>query len=162
MIINAEIQVKLESEIKYVGKDDAVLPAKYISLRAPTTRSLKYIAPIKQIVTRCLTEQSFAHSAKDIQELRDQQDTVEKDDDDDDDDDFDGSMIIVMIAASKDVDYGKFLDQFITVLKNPDLASIEGEVKLNSSFIDQLSFNELELLAGEYIGNFILPSLQKD
>ena len=154
-MVKNDFNFKLKSEVKYTGKDGSVLTAGFIRLCAPTVRSLSVVAPIKQTFMRCIMDTTNGISKEELERISNApipDEPVSKKD-------MEGGMIITMVTANPNISYEKFLTDFIAILKTPSIAQIEGEMPIKDSFLDQLPLSELEGMVGEYIANFIAPSV---
>ena len=155
-MVTSQTSFTLTAQIKYPGKDGHVEAARNIVLFAPTVRSMKAVAPIKQMFMQAIISSLDAlEGLGEIAEKQEIKNTVEKKEKDKG---LDGESICQMLCLSEKIKYDEFLTKFIDILLNPALALIDGEVQLTGSFLDQLPMDELEGLVGEYLANFIAPS----
>ena len=157
-MIRNEFNFDLKTEISYVGKDNQkVDSAQFITLRAPTVRQLRLAAPLTQALTQCIIEQQQNLTNDDRENIGSSlENTIVEDDDGDDKEAF---MLAMMIASSKTVDYGKALEDFVKLLKLPEIALIDGETQIKDSFLDRVPLRVIEDAFAQYIANFIAPSL---
>lgn len=144
-------------KLNYTKAGEAtVLEAKNIILYAPHVRSLKTVAPLKQEFIRAIMSQSATVQSPEmqqlVQEVHDKNEVGEKEG-------LKASEIMTIIGASKETDLTSFLEQFMKVLKDPQLARIDGEEDIKDSFLTKLPVEVLENIAGEYLANFIAPSV---
>ena len=156
-MLKSQVNYQLESVIKYPASDGIVNEAKFIALYPPTVRSLKDIAPIKQMFMRVMmnmgstgltdAEREAVETARTSSSTKVEVNEAE--------------MFCQAMAASEE-DYTLFLNKFQQVLLNTSVAKIDGEQPVTDSFMHQLQLHELEALAGEYLSNFIAPSAMKD
>lgn len=74
-------------------------------------------------------------------------------------DDLNGSDVIEVLAMSTAVDLPDVLEVGKRLLLAPNIAKVEGEVKLTSALMDRLDQEDFENMLGEYMANFTLASV---
>ena len=136
-------------EITYPTKDGIVDSAKSINLYSPTGRSVKLIAPIKQMFNRAM----FALTRIPRDQLEQSANETDASND------TDSGALINLLSMSEEIDYEQFILKFMTLIKDTSIARIDGEMPVTQSFIDKMPFELVEALAGEYLTNFIAPSV---
>ncbi len=138
--IKTEFRYQLSTPLKYHYRGDEV-EAAFIVLSAPTSRHMKECSKIKQAFMRAIPDSDADATGEggDMSKVT-------------------GHEIMAMIAASDKVELGHVLDT-AKKLFTSGLAMIEGETRLTSHLVDEMSLDDFELMTGEYIANFTLPSL---
>ncbi len=163
MKVNPEIAHQMQTTLEYPDKLGQQCTAKFIMLYAPTTRNVRKVATVKQLLMRSITEQTEKYSPEQIDDFKLQQSAIpqsdKKEKESQESTDEEVSMMMAMVSASNNVDYGDFIQAMINVLKSPDMARIDGDTALTESFIDKIPVGELEVIAGKYLVNFISPSV---
>ncbi len=136
-----EVIYNLKTPFNYAYKGDK-RDAGFITLKAPTVSNIGYISKLKQGFMRAIRSQSqsSATSSGDASA-----------------DDLTGEMIIMMLQMS-DVDYSEYMTIGKCIFVDSDIALIDGELKFNKDLINRLSVDDLELMIGEYLKDFILTS----
>ncbi len=171
MVLN-EFAVPLETKINYPpAKGGPAQDARNITLYAPSVRSLRIVAPVKQAFMKAMMSsagdnelsedekkkvKAARKKRKDSKKAKKTANTVPKNEPGEDA--MDAETILTVIMASNDIDYADFLESVVEILKTFELARIDGEAQVTDSFLDQLPLEELENIAGEYLANFITPS----
>ena len=171
-MVSNQFVVPLVMKINYPSaKDGQAIDARNITLYAPSVRSLRIVAPVKQAFMKAmmsnagdtqLTEdekkkvKAARAERKKAKKAKKTPNTVPKKEPEDDA--MDAETILTIMMASSDIDYADCLACVIEILKAEELALIDGEARVTDSFLDQLPLEELENIAGEYLANFITPS----
>ena len=138
-----EVNYELQNPFKYAFKGDQV-DASFITLYAPTYKSMENFLPIKQAFTSAVTELSASDLAK-----------AEKDSDESQDIDA-KAVIQVLYAWSGDM-HKVFLHA--EKLFRGGAAKVEGETSFTAPMLDKMDLVDVEGLIGTYIANFIAKSL---
>ena len=145
----SEVDYELKVSFKYAhpdGESDANL----IRMYPPKLKNIKHIAPLKQAFMQAVVEVSRqSNSTSDSSSV-----------DSDKEDTRTGSDVIAAIEASN-VDMGKMLEQFQTLILRSDLFKIDGEVKITDVLLSRISIEDFYEMLGEYMINFIVASLIK-
>lgn len=113
-----------------------------LTLAAPSVKARKKSAKLKQGVMRAVSSlQGNADTQSDKKGKED----------------IKGEEILALIQMS-DIDYGEYIDTFIDLLCK-GVCKIEDKVEITSNIAEDISFEDMEKLMGEYLVNFILGSL---
>lgn len=128
------------------GKE--VVTAQFITLTAPSKKNMEHFVPIKQAVTAAIHEISEKSTSATVEE---------KEDSGEDEQSFSGDQIMGAMYAWSGNLYKVFLHAE-QLFKN-NTALVDGETKLIPALQDKMSTEDSEGLLGEYIANFIVPSL---
>jgi len=138
--VQKAISVDLSQPIEY-AKGGELEAGTFITMDPPSSRNMTECAALKQAFFRALPKDG----------------TVETDDTDSNSAEITGEAIMTLITMSKDVELGTVL-LLAKELLTSGVAKVEGEVKLTKPLFDNLSQDDVELLVGEYMANFILAS----
>lgn len=137
-----DYNLKMGFEYHHKGQ---LTTAKFITLRAPTSRNSDECGALKQAFYR----------------------SVPKDVDPDDkakakaeDRVIEGSDIVMALAASSEVEFSDVL-RTAKKLFTSGVAMVEGETKMTMPMLDEMSQDDLEGMLGEYLVNFTLASSLK-
>lgn len=147
-----EIRYELKKSFEYAFKGDQ-REAEFITLSAPNFKQLDKMAPIKQAFTQAAKE-SFSGMSKDDLDKH-KEDKLE--DDDDDEEALTGSQVITMLYGST-AKMERVLLQAEQLFKS-GVAMVDGESKLTTPLMEKMSGDDFEGMLGEYLANFIVPSL---
>jgi hypothetical protein len=138
-----EVIYELTGPFDYAHKGEQHT-ASFITLAAPTSRNMKECAQLKQAFFRALPKERPT-------------DTPEKEQDET----IDGDAIMILIAMSHDVELASVLCT-ARELFSSGVGLVDGEEKLTKLLLDKVSQDDLEVMTGKYLANFILASaLQK-
>lgn len=139
-----EFDFPLTQDFSYSHKGDQV-DARFIKLTAPTSRHSKECAALKQAFFRA--QNSFVAQARES----DAEPSGEK---------ITGDDVIMMMAASKDVDLPDVFDVARKLFTSGTIAVVDGEpgCRLTSALVDKMSQEDFEVMLGEYLVNFTLAS----
>ncbi len=148
--MKTEFNYPLKVPFDYITKLGDKEQATFITVSAPTAKSVSMIAPLKQAMTM---------ASLGMQERYKDQEVVEVSDDGEGLDSLDGESIVAMIEASG-ADMEKLVLHFSELFTKSKLFTVEGEgdVRLTSPLIDLMSINDFYGLAGEFLKNFIIAS----
>ena len=134
------MQYDLKTPFEY-GVKGEVVTAQFITLKAPNFNQFVLAAPIKQAFIKAATEINTdgAESAGDTSGEIDAQAAMQ-------------------LMATWSGDLGELLKKAAKLFVS-GVAKIDGEAKLTDALISKMSGDDFEALLGEYIANFIYPSL---
>ena len=136
-----EFNYVLKTKFGYANKGESA-QAEFITLTAPTSRTTRECAALKQAFFRATSEQESTTTVSNAEV----------------DIDIDGSDIMALLAISKSVDLPDVMDIGKKLFQMPGIAQIDGETKLGNTHIDRMSVDDFEAMLGEYLINFILAS----
>lgn len=139
-----QVIYELKKPFEYATKGEKV-SANFIELTGPTFRQLDKVAPIKQAFMTAITDMSSV--AKNASESTSEEPGT-----------ITGAMAVQVLYASKQ-DVSKVILHAEQLFKS-GAAMVNGEEKLTTPLMEQMSGDDFEGLLGEYIANFILPSLE--
>jgi len=137
---------ELKTPFTYASKGEQV-DAGFITLLEPAYKTMAHFVPIKQAFTSAIQE--LAESG--LGAKNEQSTDSEKDGD------IDGSQVIgIMYGWS-----GEMSSVFLHAeqLFKSGAALVDGERVLTSEMIGKMAWSDIEAMLGEYIANFIVPSL---
>lgn len=140
--IKTEFQYVPKVPFKYSLKGEMV-NVKFITLTAPTSKTTRECAALKQAFYRAMGEREKEISGES---------------DDSIDADIDGSDVMSLLAMSKDVDLPDVMDIGKKLFQMPGIALVDGETKLGNEVFGRISVDDFEDMLGEYMINFILAS----
>lgn len=135
---------ELKNSFSYAYKGETQ-EAGFITLYAPTFKQMSRVAPIKQAFTSA------------IEEVTKSLDSVDGGNDSGEPDQITGAQIMQLMYRWSGKMAGVFLDA--QELFKSGAALIDGETKLTIPLMEKMSMVDFEGLVGEYIANFIAPSL---
>ena len=159
-MVKSEFAFALPEGVKltYTRAGEAsIAEARNILLFAPNVRSLQTVAPLKQSFIRAVMSQNSKMDKEQLKELlalKAQMDTEV-----DTKENLKADELMAMIAGSSEIDFTKFLESFVKVLKDPQIALIDGEATITDAFLSKMPLTVLETITGEYLANFIAPSV---
>jgi len=138
-----EKDVPLEDtfEYSYKGSSEA---ASFIKILAPSAKNLVHCADLKQ---------AFYRATKDAQSDAEASGSESKEK-------ITGSDIIGLMYGSEHVEMSKVFLHAKELLTS-GVCLVDGEAKLTKPLFDEMSQDDLEVLLGEYLVNFILRSALK-
>lgn len=140
-----EFNFEVTSEITCKTKAGDQTQVEVIVLLAPSTKNTNECAALKQAFFQASKEHRDSGAKTDRETKGDKEETI------------DGDDILKMIAMSS-VDYPQVLATARKLLTTGGVALVEGETKLTSHQLDQMSDEEFEQMVGDYLANFILAS----
>ena len=140
-----------QPEIKYVlttpftySHKGGLQEASFVELTSPTSRHSKECGALKQAFFRAQNSLQVSKGARQGVEIPDEK--------------INGEDVVMMLAASKDVDLPEVFD-VARKLFTGGVALLDGETKLTVGVIDRMSQDDFEAMLGEYLVNFTLASL---
>jgi hypothetical protein len=139
-----EFEYILKTKFGYASKGETA-EATFITLFAPTSKTTRQCAALKQAFFRAMGEQEGGGGEEQT----------------DSSFDIEGSDVMALLAMSKNVDLPDVIDISKQLFKMPGIALVDGETKLGESLIDRMSVDDIEDMLGEYMINFILASSLK-
>ena len=142
-----EFQFDLDEPFNYAYKGEQ-RSATFIILKAPSTRNRSFQADLKQAFYRAIP--------KDESSREDYEGALDKDSKDE----LTGEQIMAMISMSRDVSLNNVMI-IATELFISGVALVDGEEKLTKPLVNEMGFDDLERMTGEYMATFILASLLK-
>jgi hypothetical protein len=140
----SEVRYELKTPFGYAYKGDTE-QASFITLQAPTYKSLAHVSPIKQAFTAAIAEVSEGVEQSDAEANAD------------DSSDITGAAVLQLMYRWSGDMYKIHL--YAAELFKSGAALIDGETALKAASLDKMSSDDFEGLVGDYIANFIAPSL---
>lgn len=141
------IDFSLTSPIEYMYNGE-VVEGQFITLMPPTSKNITECADLKQAFFRALPKDTG-----DTEE-------VTEEDKKNSEGELNGEAIMGLIAMSNNVDLSKVLLTARELFAS-GIAKIDGETRVNKPMLNNMSLDDLEAMAGEYLVNFILASALK-
>tara|TARA_R110000851_G_scaffold197793_1_gene348891 strand:- start:115 stop:549 length:435 start_codon:yes stop_codon:yes gene_type:complete len=139
----SEITVELKNPFEYSYKGDMV-EAQFIVMPEPGFKELDKIAPIKQAFVAAVND--LASEASEPSAEAPEGDTES----------ITGPQIMALMYRSK----GNMSQVFLYAQELfKSVALVDGEQKLTVPIMEKMSVSDFERLLGEYLANFIAPSL---
>jgi hypothetical protein len=139
-MIKTEFEFNLTSPVEYHKGGDSI-PCHILVLHAPSYKNRKYTTKLKQ---------SFMRAIKDMQKTNEPVAAQEQSND------IDGVGVAGLLLMS-DVDLNECYEDFKMILLHGG-AFVEPDIPMTDLHFNQLMDDDLELLLGEYIANFLIPS----
>ncbi len=140
----AEHTYTLKTPIRY-AREGEMVDGSFVTMTAPTFREIDKVAPIKQAFMAAISEVSSGVevTAEDAAAA--------------DASKIDGKQVIQLLYSSK----GSVADimRHAEKLMRSGVFLLEGEKEFTSPLLDKMSLEDFEGLVGDYIANFIMPSL---
>lgn len=140
----SEFNYELKKPFSYAAKGEMV-EAHFITVTAPSYKQMTNAAPIKQAFMTAITEVA----EKEITKHAD----VEKSDDES----VTGEQVLQLLYSSSSEITKVFL--YAEQLFKSGAALVDGDQKLTSELMQKMDMTDFESLVGDYIANFIAPSL---
>ncbi len=142
-----EIIHELIKSIEYTPKNSGEkVKAQFISLKEPSVKQLSACATLKQAFMRVIAKQQGDSDGSDDEPVDDDSSPME-------------SNIINALYAS-DTDITVILLSAKELFR--DVGLIDGEKKLTVPMLDEMCIEDIEMMTGKYMANFILASVLKD
>jgi hypothetical protein len=136
-----EARYELKHPFQYAYKGN-METASFVVMSAPTYRQIDAIAPLKQAIMQAASDvadgSTQPESASEPTEIT-------------------GAMIIGVLYQSKN-DMAKIMQQAATLLKS-GVCLIDGSEPFANGTLNKLDMVDFEGIVGEYLANFIMPSL---
>lgn len=140
----AEHTYELKSPIQYARKGEMV-DGSFVTMTAPTFREVDKVAPIKQAFMAALSDVSDGTEA--TPEEKEAAEGVE----------ITGKEIMQLLYRAK-ASVADIMRHAEKLLRS-GVFRLDGEEKFTSPLLDKMSLEDFEGLVGDYIANFIMPSL---
>ena len=143
---NTEVVHELIKPFKYTPKDSGdQVDAQFIQLNEPSVKQLKSCATLKQAFMRVIAKESGGTD-----------DAVENTETDD----VPMENRIINALYASDTDINIVLLSAKELFK--DVALVDGERKMTVPMLDSMAMEDIEMMTGKYMANFILASVLKD
>ncbi len=140
----------LKESFNYATSGGESTDATFLTLKAPSFYQIDKMYPIKQ---------SFCIAMMGMLDLSiDKVEDEDKDEDKDEQKDLSAKSGMQLLCSSKHVDMVKVTAQAMQFFTS-GVVLVEGEVKLTKGMWLKFSVDDFEGLLGEYLANFIAPSL---
>ena len=150
-MLKKEFDFVLQDTLIYSHDGKAGITAKRLLLRAPNTRLLSLASKLSSTVMTALIK--AREGFKDSDNTNKSQDAS----------DIDGASIYMLISGSVD---SKRMEEFINTFQELILADniclIDGKEPITSDLFNALDSRETLRLLGDYIANFLLPSIMSN
>lgn len=140
-----EFIFKLTNQIQFHKGGDVVYIDKII-LKAPSAMNRHYTTRLRQTFTQAIKDMTSTEQQTKVEKTQTKAN-------------IDGVSVIAFLMMSK-VDLNSCYDDFKEILLN-GCAFVDKDSPFNEMLYDQLIDDDLELMLGEYIANFLIPSWTK-
>jgi len=138
----SQVTYELKDSLEYASKGEKQ-PATFIEIVAPSFKQMGSFTPIKQALTAALSEVTEGLDVNPV--------------DDKDPEPITGPQVMQLMHRGSG-DMTKVMLHAQQLFKS-GVALIDGEEKLTIPLMDSMSLRDFEGLLGEYVANFIVPSL---
>jgi len=139
-----EFQYVLKTPFSYAHKGETI-NAKFVVLKAPTSRTTDECAALKQAFFRAMSDTEGSGGSGEA----------------DPDMKIEGSDVMAMLAMAKNVDLPEVMNVAKKLFQQSGIALIDGETKFGNELMNRMSVDDLEDMIGDYMVNFILASSLK-
>lgn len=147
-MLKKEFEFILQDELFYSHDGKAGILAKRLLLRAPNTKLLSLASKLSSIVMSCLVK--ARENYKDDKDVK----TNTKDDG------IDGQSIYMIISSSStQIQMSELIESFQELILSDNICLIDGKEPLTLDLFNSIDSREALRLLGEYIANFLLPSI---
>jgi hypothetical protein len=151
-----EFEYTLSSPIKYQFNGEH-LETNILYLKAPADVHRKIAPKIAQNVMRAFMAQNenFETKKKDGKKgKKDEEEIQEKKEGE-----ITKEVIIMLLYSSRVIDIVEFKEEFRELLLSAGICSLNNNVYLSTGHLQQIDQREIDDLMGDYISNFLLPSV---
>jgi hypothetical protein len=135
----------LKTSFGYSSKGDTI-DATFLSLSAPNFLQIDKVAPIKQAFVSAISSMKSSLPSE-LQEVESEGE----------DEAISAKQCMQVLYASA-VDISKVLQDAQKLLVS-GVVLVDGEIRLTRALLEKLTMEDFEGVLGEYIANFIMPSL---
>jgi len=148
-MLKKEFDFILQDDLIYAHDGKAGIKAKRLLLRAPTTRLLSLSSKLSSTVMSSL-----------IKARENYKEDTSKKDVESQDDIIDGASIYMLISGSLAPEQmAEFVEVFQDLILSDNICLIDGKEALTLDLFNALDSRETLRLLGDYIANFLLPSI---
>jgi len=137
----------LNVPIKY-ALDGNETQAQLLALKAPSNKSRKYAAKLKQGFYKSIVALKDTFTESDTSSNKKEEN-----------DKFDGEQVVQMLMMAGVVDFEDYLDNFKKLITNHGICRIDDKMPLNDHLFDEISYDDSERLLGDYLSTFLVSSL---
>lgn len=141
----SEVFYTLKEPFSYARKDGDAGNAQFITLVAPNYKQMQHVTPLKTAFMQAV----LGFSDKDVIDATSDQTENHK---------IEGAQVMQVLYSCAEVNMTKVMLSAAELFK-AGAAMVEGEEKLTQPLIDKMKLDDFEQMVGEYIANFITPSL---
>jgi len=150
------MEITLNKEYRFCTENVFTTTSK-LEIHAPTSKNAKFFAPLKQMFFQALSELKIPED--EVAAHR----KSKEDGEDEKSPEITREMCLFLLNNSIKVDMGNFYEKFKPLLCAPRICTVTNfengkPCNLNPSDYDNLEMVDAELLVGEYVKNFLLPS----
>jgi hypothetical protein len=151
-MLKKEFEFVLQDVLIYSHEGKAGITAKKLLLRAPNTRLLSLSSKLSSIVMGALIK--ARESYKDNEDTKNVSSQAS---------DIDGASIYMLVSGSIDSkQMSNFIDTFQELILSDNICLIDGKEQLTLDLFNLLDSRETLRLVGDYIANFLLPSIMSN
>jgi hypothetical protein len=148
-MLKKEFEFILHDEMSYSHGGNANICAKKLLLRAPTTKLISLASRLHSLVMSAMFNAREKFSSDKSSSNNQKQDT-----------EFDGEGLFMFVSGALSSDQvEKLVDNFNELILSPNICLIDGKEQLTSYVLENLDAREMQRLIGDYIANFLLPSV---
>lgn len=148
-MLKKEFEFVLQDELVYSHDGKAGLIAKRLLLRAPNTKLLSLASKLSSIVMAALIKAREAYK-----------DTKENKTSSSQNEDVDGAGIYMLVSGSIDSkQMNELIEAFQELILSKDICLVDGKEPLTLDLFNSIDSRETLRLVGDYIANFLLPSI---
>lgn len=137
------VRYHLKNSLKYAVKGDH-LSAEFVEMRPPTYRQIDKVAPLKQALMSAIL---------DVRDNKTDDDGAKKGNEEK----IDGATYILLLYQGKG-DIARIMSNARNLILS-GVFLVDGETSITQPILDDISVDDFEGLLGEYIVNFLAPSL---
>lgn len=151
------VRYVLKRPLKYAARDGEMAEAQFIEMYPPTGRHSRQVATLRQAIVRAIVQENEKGEAADPDALPENAD-AKPEVEDDGPEAIVAGMDIINLLARADGDLGDTykVARELFVLKG--IMSVDGDIHMTQTLLDNLASIDFENLVGSYIANFTLPS----
>lgn len=150
MKLKKEFDFTLQEEITYADEQSNAVKTKRLFIKAPSSKQKKYAFKLQQKFMQALKGNIADMQKSGNVETKETKDDSEK---------LNGEAIITALLMSN-IDINDLIENLKELLTSGSCL-VDGKINLIEPWFDQLGFNDIEKLLGEYIASFLLPSIMK-
>lgn len=151
-MLKKEFEFVLQDTLIYSHDGKAGITAKKLLLRAPSTRLLSLASKLSSIVMAALMKARENYKGEDNSKTNTEQGS-----------DIDGQSIYMLVSGSiESKQMSVFIDTFQDLILSENICLVDGKEQLTLDLFNSLDSRETLRLLGDYIANFLLPSIMNN
>jgi hypothetical protein len=150
-MLKKEFDFILQDALVYSHEGKAGIIAKRLLLRAPSTKLLGLASKLSAIVMSALIKARESYKAEKGGKTEEQSGEI------------DGSSIYMLVSGSSDsVQMSNLIEHFQELILSDGICLVDGKEPLTIDLFNSLDSRETLRLVGDYIANFLLPSIMSN